>query len=81
MGVVVQLDFFKTHEESEIDALKAEVSKLRESQDKVRKAMFARHGELYKRQIDFEERLSCLERGICKKDAVLETDLFKILYH
>lgn len=62
---VVQLDFFKTHEESRIDALEASFDKVKQSCDKVRKGQFAKIGELNKKIEDLEQRLAILERYIC----------------
>lgn len=59
-----QLEFFAT-EVSEIDLLKTDVKSVRESNDKVRKSMFARHGELARKYMELHERLQILERNIC----------------
>lgn len=61
----IQLDLFKTQEQCEIDALRLEVASIRLSADKQRKALFARNGELVKRMLELEDRLSNIERGIC----------------
>jgi predicted nuclease with TOPRIM domain len=65
---IFQLDFFKTEEESEIDALRERIEAVKVSNDKVRKAMFGRHGDLNKRLNDLEERFQILEKNICKGD-------------
>jgi hypothetical protein len=52
--------------EPEIEQLKSEVDKLRLSNEKVRKALFARHGELAKMYMDLHNRLDILESNICK---------------
>lgn len=75
MSNVIQLTFFDTFEEqilSENRFLKEEMKKVTEksmkthtSSDKVRKALFARHGEMQKRIDDLEERLKRMERGLC----------------
>ena len=62
----LQLDFFYTEEESELEALRKKVEQLEASQGKVRRALFARHGELIKGQIDLNDRLGILEKNICK---------------
>ncbi len=62
----LQLDFFLTSTEVELIYLRKEVSALKASQDKQRKALFARQGELIKGQIDFKDRLEILEQNICK---------------
>jgi len=59
-----QLEFFVT-ELSEIDVLKTDVQSVKESNDKVRKSMFARHGELARKYMELNERLQILERNIC----------------
>ncbi len=63
--MLIQLELFDTL--SETDILKEEVSLLKKSQDKLRKALFARHGELAKRYVEIHERMEILERYICKK--------------
>jgi hypothetical protein len=49
-----------------IRELKSEVEKLNESNNRVRKSLFARHGELSKMYIEMHNRLEILERNICK---------------
>ncbi len=66
MSVVVQYDFWKSQEESEMDALRHEMAAVKASSEKVRRALFARNGELTKRMLDLEYRLEVLERNICK---------------
>jgi hypothetical protein len=61
----IQLDFWKSQEECEIDSLRREMAALKISSDKQRKALFARNGELVKRMLELEDRLVVLERGIC----------------
>lgn len=60
---MIQLDFFESDEMSE---LKHEMRKLKDSNDRVRKAMFARHGELAKNYFDLLQRLEIIERNICR---------------
>jgi hypothetical protein len=60
---VIQLDFF---EESEMSYLKKEVIDIRESTNKVRKSLFARNGELIKKNMELERRLDILEKNICQ---------------
>jgi hypothetical protein len=62
---IFQLDFWKTEEESEIEALRKEIGAVKTSSDKVRRSLFARNGELTKVVIDLQERLAILERNIC----------------
>lgn len=60
----IQLDFFE--EKTEIDLLRDEVKELRLSNEKVRKKLFAAHGELAKKYIDLHNRMQILEANICK---------------
>lgn len=59
---MIQLEFFET---DEVQLLKQEVITLKNSNEKVRRALFARHGELAKNYIDLVSRLELLERNIC----------------
>lgn len=63
--VAIQLDLFKLPIESEMDALRMEMASVRASTEKVRRAIFARNGELTKRMLDLESRLEHIERGLC----------------
>lgn len=63
---IIQLDFFKSAEESEIEALRAEVDAIRKSSDRVRKGIYAKHGELNKICLDLQQRLIIIERNICR---------------
>ena len=63
---IVQLDFFKNEELCEINSLKEDVLAVKKSSDKVRKGMYAKLGELTKECNDLKERLSIMERYICK---------------
>lgn len=65
MSTIVQYNFFETKEESEFKALENRVEEVDISCNKIRKALFARHGEMNKRQIDLEQRLEILERYLC----------------
>jgi hypothetical protein len=60
-----QLEFF-TEEKSEIDYLKDNVKEVKESSDKVRKSMFARHGELARKYMELHDRLQVIEQNICR---------------
>jgi hypothetical protein len=59
---MIQLDFF---EKDENLILKDKVRQIKESQDKQRKALFAKNGELQKKYDDLLLRLEILERNIC----------------
>jgi hypothetical protein len=63
---IVQLDFFKNAEESEMEALRAEFNAVKKSTERVRKGVFVRHNELAKICTDLQSRLDILERNICK---------------
>ncbi len=65
MAVMYQMDFF-TPEKSEIDCLKDHVKIVKESTDKVRKSLFARHGELARKYIELHDRLQIIEKNICR---------------
>lgn len=60
-----QLEFFPPFEKSEVDCLKDDLKFIKESNDKVRKSMFAKHGELLKKYLELQDRLQILERYIC----------------
>lgn len=63
--MLIQLDLFE--EVTESDMLRQEIFKVRETTDKTRKSLFARHGELAKKYMDLQERLAILEHHICKR--------------
>lgn len=62
--MLIQLELFDIR--SETDILQEEISELKKSQDKLRKALFARHGELAKKYLEIHNRLEILEMNICK---------------
>ena len=62
----VQLDFFKTDEECEIDSLRLEVRNIGISTTKVRKSLFARNNEIEKLVRELSTRLEIIERNICR---------------
>lgn len=62
----IQLDFFE--QKNELEILQEEFRKVKESSDKVRKGIFAKHGELSKMYLDISNRLAILERYICKNE-------------
>jgi hypothetical protein len=63
----IQLDFFKSDEECEIEQLKKTIDAVKTSADKVRKGTYARINELNKNYLNIEERLAFLEKYICEK--------------
>jgi len=62
----VQYDFFLTPQESETEMLIREIDGIKYSTSKVRRALFARNGELQRKMLELEERLAVIERGICR---------------
>ena len=66
MSAIVQFDLFKSKEDSELDSLRKYCEEIHESTHKVRKGIFAKHGELNKKYIDLEERLQIIEKNLCK---------------
>ena len=64
--VEIQLDFFKTDEQCEIEALGLAVASIKLSSDKVRKGTYARINEIAKRQEELELRMGIIEHNICK---------------
>lgn len=61
---MIQLDLFQEY--SEEDHLRNEVKKIRESSEKVRRGIFARHNELSKLYLELNYRLELIERNICR---------------
>ncbi len=61
---VIQLDFFE--KETEEQRLNKRLDELKASCDKMRKALFARHGELAKKYMELHERMEVIEKHICK---------------
>lgn len=68
---MVQLDLFQDIEfdqrkvMNELYDVKELAKATKESSDKVRKALFARHGELAKIAMDLHIRVEAIERGLC----------------
>lgn len=60
---VLQLDLF---ENCELSIVKDDLKKLKTSQDRVRKGIYAKHNELEKKYDDLLRRLELLERNICR---------------
>lgn len=67
--MAAQLEFFQD-EQSEIDCIKSEVKDVKESSDKVRKSMFARHGELTRKYMELHDRLQIIERNLCRNEVM-----------
>ncbi len=61
---MLQLEFFEL---DNVERVAIEMDKLKESNDRLRKALFARHGQLAKNYLDLHNRLDVIERNICKE--------------
>ncbi len=61
--MLIQLDLF---EQDENVLMRKEIAKVRESSEKVRKGIFARHNELARLWLELDHRLAIIERCICK---------------
>jgi len=75
MSRLIQLDLFVEQEDPwvrEVYELKELCKETKLSSDKVRKALFARNGELAKMVLDLHQRLEIMERNICKPDLALK---------
>ncbi len=59
----MQLEFF---EQDETTMLRHKFNSLKESQDKIRKGLYAKNGELQKKYDDLLNRLEIIERNICQ---------------
>lgn len=69
--MLVQLDLFEEY--SEVELLEQKVKMLEKSQEKVRKSIFAKHGQLSKQYMELNDRFDVLERALCRgKYGVLE---------
>ncbi len=64
--IQLQYDFFKTEEQQELETLKNFVQDVKVSTDKVRKKLFADHGNDRKLLLELDERLRIIEKYICK---------------
>ncbi len=60
---MIQLDFFQ---DDEMSLMQHKIDKLEDSNTRMRKALFAKHGELYKNYLDLMQRFEILERAICQ---------------
>lgn len=60
---MIQLELF---EQDEITVIRHKFNSLKESQDKIRKGLYARNGELQKKYDDLLMRMEILERYICQ---------------
>ncbi len=64
--IQLQYDFFKTEEQQELETLKNFVQDVKVSNDRVRKKLFADHGNSRKLLLEIDERLRIIEKYICK---------------
>jgi len=64
---MIQLDFFESPEQSEMKDMRDKIRAIHLSTDRVRKALFAKHGEVYQIVMDIDSRLEAIERGLCQK--------------
>jgi hypothetical protein len=65
MSLACQLEFFSP-EKTDMDFLRDEVKEVKESSEKVRKSLFARHGDLARKYSELHERMQIIERNICR---------------
>ena len=63
MSMAIQLDMFDDNRE--INAMNHRINAIEESTGKVRRGIYARHGELAKKYLELHNRLEVLERNIC----------------
>jgi hypothetical protein len=64
--LAIQYDLFEERP-SEVDELRMQVRAYKESSDRVRKGIFAKHGDLVKRMMDLEGRMQVIEKNICQQ--------------
>lgn len=60
---IIQFDFFK---DPEICRLEAELALVKESSNKVRKSLFARHNKLQKQLTALQEEHEIFKQNICR---------------
>lgn len=65
---MLQLELFQEHDYEHI--MRCEVDQLKESTEKVRKSLFARHAELAKKYVELHARMEIIERNICQSGLV-----------
>ena len=63
--LAIQYDLFEERP-SEVDELRMQVKAYKESSDRVRRGIFAKHGDLVKRMMDIEGRMQAIEKGLCQ---------------
>lgn len=72
---MIQLELF--HQYSETEMIQMQCIELKKSQDKLRKALFARNGNIEKKFIELQDRLEIIERNICTPNKSLEIFKFE----
>lgn len=60
----MQLELFEI---DEMVLLRKELSRVKESNEKVRRSLFAKQGELSRNYIELQDRLETIERKLCTK--------------
>lgn len=63
---ILQLDFFKTEQECEIDDLRKSVDAIKMSSDKVRRGTYASINEIRRECYDLKSRLEIIEKNLCR---------------
>lgn len=58
---------FIPEEKSYVEQIKEDLNLVKESSDKVRRGIFAKHAELAKKYLDLHERMQIIERNICQR--------------
>jgi Holliday junction resolvase-like predicted endonuclease len=66
MRIEHQMNFFEA-DKKEIAYVREEVIAVKESNDKTRRSLYARHSELAKKYEDLTRRFEHIERNICKR--------------
>jgi len=64
----IQLDFFKTEEECELDSLRKSIEEIRISSDKVRRGTYARLNVVSKECAELKADLEIIKMHLCKGD-------------
>lgn len=62
----IQLDFFKTPEQCELDAIRIALNEYKLSSDKVRRGTYAKLSEVTKICMELQLRLEVIEKNICR---------------
>jgi hypothetical protein len=66
--IAYQLNFFKDPETCRFEAIEEMVEKNYNSQERVRRGLFARHGDLEKKYDELRHEFEQLKQAICKAD-------------